>query len=311
MFKKSIFFVLVLSLVFSISAIAFGQDDEITEYVDIINPEVSESGNVISNKSLYISIYVKEEVDLIFQLVKVSTPVFIFESEKDQYDSQVEEIVYDELETVISNENDDTGVINEEVSEEISEVDNSITEEILLDHDIENINDNIDTDKVLSKEEVYEYYTLANEKYEMLNIKYKEISEKQEVPSESDDQSMNQSTDEVFIDEIEAKLKEANKAQKYWHSEWIKYFETVVVEADMVVDSSLPYFNYTVDDIEHGKYKMFVKLKTTNTVVKQLEFDIISEDTLADVISQSVVEDKMLDNVLDSIDLLNEGNDEE
>ncbi len=79
----------------------------------------------------------------------------------------------------------------------------------------------------------------------------------------------------------------------------------------MEVNSSLPYYNYTVDDIEHGNYRLMIKLKTTDEVVKQLEFEIISEDDLADAISETVVDNKIIDSFLENIDLLNENSNNE
>ncbi|MBN2794085.1 MAG: hypothetical protein JXR88_01665 [Clostridia bacterium] len=80
MWKKSMIAIVLMALVISVTMVMFADVAESEEYVYIINPEVGTSGKTIVNESMFISIYVESEQDMLLELVK--KPVFTFENEK-------------------------------------------------------------------------------------------------------------------------------------------------------------------------------------------------------------------------------------
>lgn len=80
MLKKSMIAIVLMALVISATMIMFADVIESEEYVYIINPEVGTSGKAIINESMFISIYVESEQDMLLELVK--KPMFDFEPEE-------------------------------------------------------------------------------------------------------------------------------------------------------------------------------------------------------------------------------------
>lgn len=77
MFKKSMIAIMLLTLLISAGMVMFADVEETVEEVIIINPVVGNSGKAIIDDSLFISIYIESEDDLVLELVK--KPVFNFE----------------------------------------------------------------------------------------------------------------------------------------------------------------------------------------------------------------------------------------
>ena len=87
----------------------------------------------------------------------------------------------------------------------------------------------------------------------------------------------------------------------YWEEEYLKLFEKVIFSnVEMNVDPLLPYFEYTVKDIKSGTYKLAIRLKETNKVVKLLEFEVVTGEVLAEEIVEEMLKSiDFFDNIVD------------
>lgn len=251
MFKKSILIILIFAMIFAMSFTTFARDNSDIgkiEYVNIINPEVGESGKIISSDSLFISIHVLEDAKLVLDLVKIDTPIFNFE--------KVQNSVAVDLE-------------NKESAIEI-------------------------TSTSLSKEEIFIAYQNAQDNFYASKSEYfSALSETTGIHNVVDESSENFDPTYQLTAEDVIKLENVSITRKtyvtgvknynYWEAEYLKLFEKVILSGvELKVDSLIPYFEYKVDNIKQGNYKLIVKLKETNEVVKSLEFEIVTKKILTE-----------------------------
>ena len=288
MFKKSISIIFIILLVLLMNIIIFAQDSDEIEYVSIINPEVGGSGKVISEDSLFISIFVIEDVDLLLELVKIDTPVFNFETEE----------VVPLIEPINNNE------ANEEETEE------NIDEEKVIFGEDSGILEELDTQ--LKKEDIFTAYQNAQEIFDITEALYLEaMLNISGIPNLVDESAINYDPTYELTEEEVLYLEEADTAYiaysyaisdyNYWEEEYLKLFEKVIFSnVEMNVDPLLPYFEYTVKDIKSGTYKLAIRLKETNKVVKLLEFEVVTGEVLAEEIVEEMLKSiDFFDNIVD------------
>lgn len=242
MFKKGIIMIIIFLFVSGISV--FGNEKE---YVNIINPILGESGKLISDNSLFISIFVIEDVDLTLELIKDNTPVFNFETSEENCDlisgfRSIEVIEKPLTKSEISNLYNKSEKKYNYLEEEYLRV-KLVVEKIpsLLDENDES------------------YSTLMSDK-DRNNVKY--------------------------FDLISEKYNVAKEEYYFWKEEYLKLFEDIIIDNIKIeVDPFLPYFEHTVKNIEEGEYKLMIKLESTGEIVEMMEFKVLTEDTLIDEIS--------------------------
>lgn len=310
MLKKGIIAVLIISFVFVMSIMSFSENDE---YVNIINPEVGESGKIISDNSLFFSIFVIKDVNLTLDLIKIDTPVFVFEEENESTKEEIEEVILaaESEEVIAADESEEVivAVESEEVFEEEKILASSIEEEKILVSSIEEeeiFNDVeflVEKPEQLTKENISIAYQNAEEEYEDIKKDYFEALENVEnIPDLVDELSEDfdptyELTDEdrlnLEILEIVSKIYNDRKAEfNYWEEEYFKLFENKILsDLDIDVDSLLPYFEYTVNGIEEGTYQLVIKLKETNEVVELLEFEVVTEENLVEEMFEDIFGD--------------------
>ena len=254
MFKKSFVLILVLSFVLMTASFALIQnnDSENIEYVKIISPKVGQSGKFISESSLFISILVLEDIDLELALYKIESPVYEFE---------------DDLELDINSKS----ILNSDESMDIEY------------RDIIN----------LTRDDIINYYLESESKLELIKELYFEVlNEIKELPILDNNEV---SDKEIKLSEIEAdysnRLIKAKDEFQYWKNRYDSLFEVVILDnIDIEVDVLLPYFEYIVGDIAKGKYRLVITKKDDNEIVKSLEFQIVTEESIFKEIESSVDE---------------------
>jgi len=80
MIKKFMILLLIVVMTLSTNIMVFADDNTSEEDIQIISPEVGESGKMVLNKALFISIYVQTDDTMYLNLKKV-VPTFNFDEE--------------------------------------------------------------------------------------------------------------------------------------------------------------------------------------------------------------------------------------
>lgn len=277
MLKKYMFVVLILVMALSLNMISFANDEETTEedYVHIISPVVGESGKLILNDALFISIYVQSDETLLLSLIKKETPRFIFEEE-------VEEPEFVEMIPLVAAES-----IEAAVEEKVS-----LAEVIIVE---------------LTKEEIFSAYQIAEADRDILKADFEKAKSLiARSPSLLDESaslydplyklSEQEIEDFSYYEEISKLYNEALSEYKKWENKYNKLFETVVLDQyEMVVDPSFPYFEHTVQDVTPGMYDLIIR-NTEGNAIEALTFEIVTEEIIADSIKEEVnIFNKILD----------------
>jgi len=109
--------------------------------------------------------------------------------------------------------------------------------------------------------------------------------------SESDIEAVN------YLDDVTVRYNEALANYDKWKKEYDQLFEEdVFKQQEMVVDPSFPYYEYTVSDIEPGSYNLLVS-NDDGVIIKQLEFEVVSEQVIADKIIENP---NVFENIIDN-----------
>lgn len=272
MFKKSFVLILILSFVLMMASFAFVQndDDENIEYVKIINPKVAQSGKFISESSLFISILVLEDVDLELALYKIESPVYEFDEMYVEEDLQLDI----ELKSITNFDDDKSVDISEPLETSYREI-TDLTRDNIINHYLKSESE-LASIKVLYFEVLSEIKLFANLERE-LNI----------------NQEISDSEFELFKVEAEysSRLINAKNEFQYWKNKYDSLFEIVIINnIDIEVDILLPYFEYIVEDVAKGKYKLVITKKSDNEIVESLEFQIVTEESILKEIENNIDE---------------------
>lgn len=275
MFRKFMMVTLILLLVITNVAIALATDES-EDYVHIISPVVGESGKTILNDALFISIYVESD-DTLFLSLKKQMPTFVFEEETVD---EVIELIPLEAAALL----DESEVVEEKVS--LFEV-----EEI----------------EPLSKDEIVMSFQVAEEDLKIIKADLLlarkatiDIPVQTEETTNSEDPNQDLTDEQIealaYLDEVTKFYNEALKNHEKWQVEYKKLFEKDVFEQqEMIVDASFPYFEHTVSNVETGNYKLVITT-LDGEVIEQLEFEVITEEVIADKIIENVnIFDKIID----------------
>lgn len=250
MFKKCMLSFLIICLILSMNTMMFASETEETEeYIYIINPEVGTSGKAILNDTLFISIYVQSERDLVLELVKKETPIF------------------ETVEPVIVEDN-----VEEKVTTfTVGSPDLAITK----------------ADIISAYQDARQDLSVVETSYNQAKLLIKDIPVVDNTTSIFDESYELTSTDEEnlkFVDVMASRYNEVLLDYNYWENRYLKLFETVIIDdAQISVDPSFPYFEYTVDQVESGQYKLLIKTEDGN-IIEHMDFEVVSEENIADEI---------------------------
>ncbi|MCH4886880.1 hypothetical protein EZV73_04835 [Acidaminobacter sp. JC074] len=279
MMRKFMILLLILIMALSANIMVFANDETSEEYVHIISPEVGESGKMILNEALFISIYVQTDDTMYLNLKKV-VPSFNF-------DEEAEEKEYVEMIPLVP------ALPVEEV--EVEEEKISLAEVEIIE------------EEPLTKDEVVASYTIAEDDFKIVEEELANAKAAANIETFVDETSPEydpsyQLTEEDieaanYLDDVTVRYNEALANYEKWKKEYDKLFEEDVFEKlEMVVDSSLPYFEHTVSDVEPGSYKLIVT-NDLNEIVEQLDFEVVSEQVIADKIIENT---NVFENIIDN-----------
>ncbi len=286
MIKKFMILLLIVVMTLSTNIMVFADDNTSEEDIQIISPEVGESGKMVLNKALFISIYVQTDDTMYLNLKKV-VPTFNFDevTEEKQYIDMIP------LVPALPVEETQEDFLEEKIS--LGEVD--ITE-----------------DEHLTKDKIVVSYTVAEDDVKILEEELEEAKAAADISSSveksllEDDSIYQLSEADIeavnYLDDVTMRYNEALANYDKWKKEYDQLFEEdVFKQQEMVVDPSFPYYEYTVSDIEPGSYKLLVT-NDESVIIKQLEFEVVSEQVIADkIIDNPNVFENIIDNdVFDS-----------
>lgn len=256
--------VLIITLILSTNIFMFAEEeDTFDEYVYIINPEVAASGKAIVNDTMFISIYVQSQNTLLLDLVK--KPVFGIQNDDYFIEPYVE---------------------NNNVEEKISLLDMLIRRPVYTKEEI--IREYQKAEAEL--EQVRTTYTNAQELINHIPTLIDENSETYEL-TESDTTNLN------FVDDLALTYNRLLLEFNYWEKQYLSLFEdTIFSNVEMSVDPSFPYFEYNVNGVQPGEYKLLIKNEDGN-IIERLDFEVVTEEIVADEILGDI---NFFDNIIDS-----------
>jgi hypothetical protein len=248
MFKKYMFALLILVLLVS-QFVVLAEDVSEEPYVYIISPKVGDSGKTILNETLFISIYIQSEASLNLELVK--KPVYDFE------------------------------VVTEDLPEA---VDFFIEEKVLFSETQASKN-------VFTKKEIIKAYEETSKHLDELKENYR-IKRKNlgEISQNTENVSSLSSSERLRLQSFEKAKSNLNKgmvAYNFWKEAYLELFDKVIFSnVKMSVDASFPYFEYTLDNVQPGYYKLAIK-NLDGKIVESLEFEVVTEQSIANEIINS------------------------
>ena len=281
MIKKFMILLLIVVMTLSTNIMVFADDNTSEEDIQIISPEVGESGKMVLNKALFISIYVQTDDTMYLNLKKV-VPTFNFDevTEEKQYIDMIP------LVPALPVEETQEDFLEEKIS--LGEVD--ITE-----------------DEHLTKDKIVVSYTVAEDDVKILEEELEEAKAAADISSSveksllEDDSIYQLSEADIeavnYLDDVTMRYNEALANYDKWKKEYDQLFEEdVFKQQEMVVDPSFPYYEYTVSDIEPGSYNLLVS-NDDGVIIKQLEFEVVSEQVIADKIIENP---NVFENIIDN-----------
>lgn len=248
MFKRSMIVMLVIIMALSAGIMAFSEVETTEDYVYIISPEVGTSGKAILNDTLFISVYVESEKELVLELVKKTDFTF---------DDEIGLIPYEEPE-----------IIEDKIS--LSDVQTHETtytkKEIIASFQM------AQTDLQLTKE-AYDKAKLAAAAI---------VTDVDTYILKTSDQMVVDNFETASTVYNQALLN-----FNYWQAAYMKLFDSTIIKGmKMTVDPEFPYFEYAVDDIEPGNYQLSVKGQD-GSMIETLNFEVVTEDFIADEILEN------------------------
>jgi len=280
MIKKFMILLLIVVMTLSTNIMVFADDNTSEEDIQIISPEVGESGKMVLNKALFISIYVQTDDTMYLNLKKV-VPTFNFDEEtyKKEYVDMIPLIPALPIEETQEEPQEEKISLGEVdiVGEESLSKDKIVVSYTVAEDDVKILEDELEDAKVAAdiSSSVEESLLEEDSIYQL---------------SESDIEAVN------YLDDVTVRYNEALANYDKWKKEYDQLFEEdVFKQQEMVVDPSFPYYEYTVSDIEPGSYNLLVS-NDDGVIIKQLEFEVVSEQVIADKIIENP---NVFENIID------------
>ncbi len=281
MIKKFMILLLIVVMTLSTNIMVFADDNTSEEDIQIISPEVGESGKMVLNKALFISIYVQTDDTMYLNLKKV-VPTFNFDEEtyKKEYVDMIPLIPALPIEETQEEPQEEKISLGEVdiVGEESLSKDKIVVSYTVAEDDVKILEDELEDAKVAAdiSSSVEESLLEEDSIYQL---------------SESDIEAVN------YLDDVTVRYNEALANYDKWKKEYDQLFEEdVFKQQEMVVDPSFPYYEYTVSDIEPGSYNLLVS-NDDGVIIKQLEFEVVSEQVIADKIIENP---NVFENIIDN-----------
>lgn len=261
MLRKGMLAILMI-LVLMTQVVVIAEDSVEETKVQIISPKVGESGKTILNETLFISVYIESEDELLLELVK--EPVYDFEV-KTESEPVVADFFVEEKVSLSDVEEPKIAFSKSEIIDAYSVASSALE---------------ISNGLYEAAKDAYDVTVLDDQGNPM---------DLETAPALSQDQRSLLSEYKT----AESHVNTALTSYHFWKDAYLGLFDKVIFDnVLMAVEGQFPYFEYTHNNIQPGHYKLYVKT-LDGSVLEQLSFEVVTEQSIANEIlnSDNFIED--------------------